>query len=112
MTYPNTSVYYGQWVNGLKDGFGQYIGISGETIIGKWENDVLKEGICIFPDESKYFGHFKDSKHNGFGSLILNDGTIQQGIWKDGVLVNGLSHSRDKISTVVNNQVFIHEDEN
>lgn len=112
MNYPDSSVFYGYWKDGKKDGQGQFTSSAGSCIIGRWEEDTLKEGIYIFPDGTKYIGSFKDSKFNGFGSLILTDGTIHQGIWENNLLANGFSfETNDEIHQIISNQVLIARNE-
>ena len=113
MTYPNSTIYYGNWRDGKKDGLGEFIDINGETIMGRWENDILVEGICIFADGSKYVGSFQDSKFNGFGSLIQPNGSVQQGFWKDNILVKGFSFdANETVNNILNNQIIVIENEN
>ncbi len=112
MVYPSSSVFYGYWQDGLKEGLGEYIGLNGETIMGRWEHDMLVEGVCTFADGSKYIGHFENSKFNGFGTFILPDGTIRQGIWKNNKMIEGFSYeANEKINNVLNNQILITENE-
>lgn len=107
MNYPDSSVFYGYWKDGKKDGQGQLTLNTGETIIGRWKGDTLKDGIYIFPDGTKYIGNFKNSKFNGFGSLIMTDGTIHQGIWENNVIINGFSYDNNNIiNQILNNQVL------
>lgn len=107
MNYPDSSVYYGHWKNGKKDGQGQFINVTGVSMIGRWDNDSFVEGLYVFPDGTRYYGNFKESKFNGFGTLMLTDGTIQQGFWKDNVLVDGFSYANNNdINQILNNQVL------
>lgn len=113
MIYPDSTVYYGNWREGKKEGLGEFVGINGEKIMGKWENDGLVEGIYLFADGSKYVGHFQNSKFNGFGSLMHPDGSIQQGYWKNNMLVEGFSFEADEaINNILNNQILVVENEN
>jgi len=112
MIYPNSSVYCGYWRDGLKEGLGEFACINGETIMGRWENDDLVEGIYTFKDGTKYVGHFRNFNFNGFGSLIHPDGSTQQGYWKDNILVEGFSFELDeKVNNILNNQILFVENE-
>lgn len=112
MIYPDSSVFYGRWKDGKKDGQGQYTTSTGASIVGRWEEDILKEGLYIYPDGTRYFGSFKDSKFNGFGILILSDGTVQQGIWENNVIIDGFSNgNNNEIYQILNNQVLMTKNE-
>lgn len=110
ITYPDSTVYYGSWRDGKKEGLGEFFGIHGETIMGRWENDNLVEGVCTFADGSRYVGHFLNSKFNGFGTLILTDNSIRQGYWKDSMLIEGLSFEADQaINKISDNKIIVVE---
>ena len=91
MTYPDRTTYFGEWAEGKRNGYGQQLYPSGDSLSGIWEKDTVIFGTYLYADGSKYVGHFKDSLFSGYGTL-LSDGTIQQGEWEKGKLINGAEY--------------------
>ena len=57
MTLPSGAIYTGQWLNGMKDGYGHQ----------------------VWPDGSKYEGEWQADQANGFGKLVHADGDVYEG---------------------------------
>ena len=66
MFYPDSTVYEGDWKDGLWDG----------------------KGTVMFPDGDSYSGDFREHQFSGYGKYIYSDGAVYEGNWKDG-LFNG-----------------------
>lgn len=110
--YPDGSVYDGEAVDGMKEGFGTLIYPANakngrKKYVGEWKNDrilgkgmmeyqdgALFEGVIYddelkgvgtvtFPDGSIYSGEVRHEKYNGMGIGYWPDGTIYEGEWMD-----------------------------
>ena len=87
-TYSDGSVYVGQWKNGQRNGQGVYTTSSGSRYKGQWENDQFDgQGVYHYSDGSTYEGHWKNSQRNGQGIYTTSNGSKYQGQWKNGKLV-------------------------
>ena len=61
MFYIDGSLYEGQWVNGLRNGFGTMIYETGEKYQGKWQGDVPHgDGNLTYPNDFMYSGEWKN----------------------------------------------------
>ncbi|KAJ9583748.1 hypothetical protein L9F63_021911 [Diploptera punctata] len=124
------SVYIGEWVNGVKQGYGVIDDIAtGEKYLGLWSNnmkqgcglivtldgiyyeglfmqDVLTgHGVMVFEDGTHYEGEFRAAGvFNGKGTLTFNSGDRLEGLlhgaWNEGVKVTGSLHKN--VSTAAN----------
>lgn len=110
MTYPDRTVYFGEWINGKRNGYGQQMYASGDILSGVWEDDTVKFGTYLFPDGSKYIGNFECFCYTGYGTFCSKDGTILQGIWKNNQLINGAEYKPNgEICKVEDNQKVIYD---
>lgn len=90
MYYSDGSLYYGEWLNGVRSGYGTYVD-NGIEIIGLWANDSLIEGTQLQSDGTRYVGQFENNKPSGNGTLLLPDGEVYYGKWVEGELIQGAS---------------------
>jgi len=82
--YDDNSVYFGNWINGKRDGLGKMIEMDGTTYYGWWEDDVRSGiGQATFKDGTIYDGNWKSNKKHGKGVMICIDGTRYEGEWVD-----------------------------
>ncbi|MCD6185824.1 MAG: SUMF1/EgtB/PvdO family nonheme iron enzyme [Deltaproteobacteria bacterium] len=87
-TYSDGSVYTGQWKNGQRNGQGTFTRLSGSKYQGRWKNDKFDgQGIYIYRDNSKYIGQWKNNMRNGPGTYTSSSGAKYQGQWKNGKLI-------------------------
>jgi len=103
MSYNDRTFYCGEWVLGLRDGFGKLWYPSGDMLYGKWHKDEIVEGTYEFADGSKYIGNFQHFKFFGFGVLVLSDGTVKHGIWENHKLINGAEFLSDGTIYIIGN---------
>lgn len=83
VTYQNNDLYEGEFVDGLRHGFGMYTyGETGNKYEGEWANN-LKHGIgkMIFANEGEYFGRFENGKRHGEGVFKYKNKNIYSGSW-------------------------------
>ena len=81
----NGDFYEGHWENGRKHGQGIYVYASGIKYNGTWKNDKMDGyGSLIFPDGSSYYGEFKDGAISGTGTFKYADKAEYSGEWKNG----------------------------
>lgn len=110
MTYPDRTVYFGEWAEGKRNGYGQQMYASGDILSGVWEKDTVIYGTYLFADGSKYIGHFQNFRYSGFGTFCSQDGTILQGDWKNCRLVNGAEYKPNgEICKIEDNQKVIYD---
>lgn len=110
MTYPDRTVYFGEWAEGKRNGYGQQMYASGDILSGVWEKDTVIYGTYLFADGSKYVGHFQNFRYSGYGTFCSQDGTILQGDWKDSRLVNGAAYKANgEIYKIEDNQKVIYD---
>jgi hypothetical protein len=98
--------YEGEFLNGLKHGFGKLKKDQIEIFIGEWEEDFFNgEGVLLNPlklndlQENpgnlllpnqhentwiKYEGEFKNGKMSGFGTIYFENGDKYRGYFKEG----------------------------
>ncbi|RZC33156.1 alsin [Asbolus verrucosus] len=75
------SFYIGDWVSGLKSGYGVMDDIvTGEKYIGSWQdNKKHGNGLIVTSDGIYYEGIFNQDALTGQGVMILEDGTHYEG---------------------------------
>ncbi|XP_063922367.1 alsin isoform X2 [Zophobas morio] len=75
------SFYIGDWVNGMKNGYGVMDDIAnGEKYIGSWmDNKKHGNGLIVTSDSLYYEGIFNQDVLTGQGVMILEDGTHYEG---------------------------------
>lgn len=72
------TVYIGDHLNSMKNGFGVYIWKDGTRYVGQFSNDVI-EGEGVFYDtDGVYKGAFVDSLQQGQGVYSYNDGAVHK----------------------------------
>lgn len=112
IVYRNNDVYYGELVEGYRQGFGAYIwnnqNNENERYIGYWSKGYMSgKGELYLKNGSRYEGYFEKDKYHGYGCLYLKgneiyigefyygkfdgvgmyyyrDGTCKYGVWKKG----------------------------
>jgi hypothetical protein len=79
----------GTFVNGLLNGFGEYIGMSGFHFEGNYVDGLRSgHGRAVYFDGSVYEGEWKANLVNGHGKYIFADGDVYEGEWS-GNLMHG-----------------------
>lgn len=78
--WKNGSIYSGQFVDGVKQGFGRWRK-SKEYITNLYEGQYFndkKEGFGIFRwvSGNMYIGHYKNDERDGIGQMIWTDGSV------------------------------------
>ena len=76
-------IYYGEFKNGKREGYGKYIWENGEYYIGQWLNDKKHgKGILYNTNRNiKYDGDFVNDKFEGYGKYIYENGNYYIGKW-------------------------------
>ncbi|CAG5119646.1 unnamed protein product [Candidula unifasciata] len=79
------SVYIGEWVNNLKEGYGvEDDTLKGEKYLGMWTQDQRHgSGVMVTLDGMYFEGTFQQNKLTGFGIMISDDNTIYEGDFMD-----------------------------
>ena len=78
------SIYTGDVVNGVKEGYGELKLIDGIIYEGGFKNDKFNgQGKITFPNGRKYIGEFKNNKMNGEGVFSWEDGKNYEGMYVD-----------------------------
>ncbi|KRX05012.1 hypothetical protein PPERSA_06646 [Pseudocohnilembus persalinus] len=90
--YPNGEIYEGEFVNGVRQGYGVYeYPAPGEEIPGdKYEGEYYnnkKQGIGKMTYGAKnenYYGEWKNGKRHGEGLYTYNNKDVYSGQWQNG----------------------------
>ena len=78
-------IYWGEWSNGKRRGFGKLQDHQGNILSGEFIDDQLFRGDFTDVNGELYRGYFKNNKFDGFGILYSRSGEIKkQGYWEDG----------------------------
>jgi hypothetical protein len=107
VTYPNGSVYEGQFCDRKRHGLGTLTLSDGTKYVAEWRNDARHgegaefcvDGTCFrgaysqglrsgygvmtWPEGSQYSGQFERGKANGDGHLLRTDGSVYKGNFVD-----------------------------
>lgn len=87
--------YYGERINDMKEGKGQYYYLNGDIYDGEWKYDKKHGyGVYTFLDKgSKYEGTWKEDKMDGKGVYYYKNGSKYDGEWvTDKREGNGIFH--------------------
>ena len=86
VTYPDGTVYTGQWANYKMNGRGTRSHADGHTYSGEWREGYLTYGEHLAPNGRKYVGEFSKGVYEGRGTLIRTSGTKCTGRFHKGKL--------------------------
>jgi hypothetical protein len=95
MIFTDGTIYQGTFLNGKRNGKGEYKS-KDLHYIGNWLNGKMHgEGILVFlADESSYDGNFENDKREGYGKHIYkSEGSTYEGNW-----YNDMKHGQGKIT--------------
>ncbi|MCL2186500.1 MAG: tetratricopeptide repeat protein [Treponema sp.] len=85
-TFPNGSVYYGDWVNGIRSGWGRLTAANGEEYTGDYFNDERHgKGKYKWPDGREYSGDWVNGQRTGKGKETDAEGAVYEGDFLDGL---------------------------
>eukprot|EP01032_Pedospumella_encystans_P039255 gene39255-biopygen27035 len=91
ITYPDGSVYEGEWLKEKRHGAGRLTSAAGEVFEGVFEKDVpvSGKGVLPFKDGGKYEGELVQGKRHGQGKITYPDGRTLEGEFQEGKLWTG-----------------------
>ena len=79
--------YYGEKIDGKKEGQGKYVWNDGSIYEGQFTNDTINgEGKLTIPQRGIYEGTFSNGKKNGHGKFTFENGDIYDGEWVEDVM--------------------------
>ena len=87
--YPNGDTYDGQYINGIREGYGVYRYANGEKYEGEWHLN-LKHGIGRMSyfkkgeQDGEYNGFWEHGRRHGEGVFTYKNGDVYSGWWKHG----------------------------
>jgi hypothetical protein len=85
-TYPDGTIYIGEFLNNRNHGFGTITYTNGKTYEGSWVKGVFEgSGIAKYSNGYVYEGEFLDGKYHGKGTLVYQKGYQYTGDWESGV---------------------------
>jgi len=83
-TFSDGASYLGQWLGGLRHGYGLHIWPDGTKYEGQWENDnAAGQGRLEHIEDGVYDGQWRNSKAHGHGTYNYSNGTKYIGQWED-----------------------------
>ena len=102
-TFSNGIVYYGDWKNNKKHGFGTVL-TKTFLLSGEWiDNQFGNQGLMYFLDSGNiYIGEFKNNIINGKGIFILANGEKQEGVWKNEKFVSAMKINKNYELPILN----------
>ena len=85
MIYKKGDYYNGNWKNNLREGKGTFINKKGDKYYGIWKNDILENNITIkYKNGDEFEGIIKYGKKEGEGKIIYKDlNVIYIGNWEN-----------------------------
>ena len=84
MFYADSTVYEGDWKDGLWDGHGELAFPDGDSYSGEFrQHEFSGYGTYLYADGGKYEGYWENGMFNGAGTMEYPDGSIYSGEWKD-----------------------------
>jgi hypothetical protein len=93
------SEYFGNWVNGIREGNGTYKDYSGLYYDGQWKNNRFHgKGKLIIPKNFTYEGNFENGQTHGQGKSVWDDGREYEGDWVQGQMQGYGTHTWPKSS--------------
>lgn len=85
LTWSNAACYKGEFKNGLMDGKGNYVGSDGSKYEGDYKDGILDgKGILVFANGDRYEGEFKNGLFNGRGVSFNANGDKYEGEFING----------------------------
>ena len=86
-TMPNGDEYIGYFIKGKRNGVGKLYKKNGLLYHGNFQNNKISGfGVMKHTNGDEYSGMFKNGSYNGQGKLFRANGTVDEGIWVDGKL--------------------------
>jgi len=84
--YKDNSIYNGNVLNGVKEGYGELKFEDGTIYKGEFKNDKFNgKGKIIFSNGREYEGEFKNNKMDGEGKFTWEDGKQYIGKYNDNI---------------------------
>ena len=82
----NSNAYEGQYIQDKKQGFGVFRWASGNVYRGQYQADE-REGVgqMRWTDDSLYVGQWSRGIQHGFGRMYFPDGTVKEGLFDNNV---------------------------
>lgn len=82
-TWKDGKYYTGEFSDGKRQGEGMYVFPDVCTLYGKFDHNVIGEGVQINTNGDRYEGHFYRTFRDGYGVCLYNNGHIYTGNWKN-----------------------------
>ena len=84
MVYADSTIYQGEWKNGLWEGQGEIFYPDGDLYSGEFrEHEFNGYGTYLYSDGARYEGYWQNGMFNGNGTMNYADGSIYAGEWRD-----------------------------
>ena len=85
-----TKYYFGNWVNGKKQGHGTYINAQ-YNYTGSWMAGKMNgKGKIAFANGDKYHGNFKNGEYDGYGEFVSHEGFKYEGTYEQHTRLDGI----------------------
>ena len=84
--FDDGSWYLGQIADSLFNGFGKMVYADSTVYEGEWKDGLWEgKGEIRYTDGDSYSGQFSRHEFNGYGTYRYSDGAVYEGYWKDGM---------------------------
>lgn len=83
--YNKETIYCGELVEGLRQGYGKVTYSTGDCYEGCWDSDKYSgKGVYVWKDRGSYEGDFEAGKMQGHGKRCYPSGAVYTGDFQDG----------------------------
>lgn len=91
MVFPDNSRYYGEQVDGLAHGKGEWLGADGSRYAGQFHQGLFEgDGELWGADGNHYKGQFAKGLMSGQGVFTVDNGQVFEGLFEQGDIVQGV----------------------
>ena len=83
-TWPDGSVYHGEWKDGKRHGQGLLKALDGFVYDGMWVRNAMEgRGSAMYPNGQQYHGLFSRGRREGRGTMLFTNGAVFEGRFRD-----------------------------
>ncbi|MFT7546156.1 MAG: hypothetical protein ACI8YO_002947 [Gammaproteobacteria bacterium] len=86
MKWNDSSYFIGSFLNGVRNGVGDFHFRNGNRYEGEWKNNRMSgQGTFIWANGTEYIGTFQEDEMHGTGSVVFNNSESYSGEWRNNI---------------------------